>query len=69
MGITKPTRQFFEYILRSEGKSNVDTFFVDDYEENVVAARKLGIATFHYVDDPNFSGEEKIKRLFGSQLF
>jgi len=69
MGITKPTRQFFEYILKSEGKSVSDTFFIDDYEENVVAARKLGIATFHYVDDPRLSGEEKIKRLFGSHLF
>ncbi len=69
MGITKPTRQFFEYILKSEDKPASDTFFIDDYEENVVASRKLGISTFHYVDDPCLSGEEKIKRLFGFQLF
>ena len=65
MGITKPTRQFFEYILEREKTSPADTFFIDDYEENVVASRKLGITTLHYTDDVQSTADEKLFSLFG----
>jgi glucose-1-phosphatase len=65
MGITKPTRQFFEYILTREQKSPLDSFFIDDYEENIVASRKLGITALHYTDDSHMTADEKLISLFG----
>ena len=39
----KPELSFWKYILSEEGFSPVDTFFIDDTEENIKAAETLGI--------------------------
>lgn len=51
IGLSKPSRQFFEYILEKEHAKTEDTVFVDDYEENVVSSRSLGIRTIHYTEN------------------
>lgn len=49
MGITKPAKAFFEYILREENVAPQDVFFTDDYKENIDSAASLGINTFWYM--------------------
>lgn len=51
MGICKPSKRFFTHILEREGCVPERTFFLDDYEENVVAAKELGIHAYLYVLD------------------
>lgn len=48
MKLVKPERQFFEEIMKEEGFPPNETWFVDDYAENIDAAKKLGIHTFLY---------------------
>jgi putative hydrolase of the HAD superfamily len=43
MGVSKPHQDFYRYILKSEGIKPEDTVFIDDTEENVISAEKLGI--------------------------
>ena len=56
MGLVKPDLAFYTYILDREGCSAAETVFVDDTEENVEAARTLGIRSFL------FTGAEKLGR-------
>lgn len=71
MGMSKPARQYFQFILDHEGMTAAQTFFVDDYAENIEAAEKLGISTLHYVDDSplltgkELSADQKLIRVFG----
>ncbi len=48
LGLSKPFEAFFKYISEKEGVDYSDMYFMDDYEENIVAASKLGIKTFWY---------------------
>lgn len=71
LGMSKPARQYFHYILDHEGKTVTQAFFVDDYLENIEAAQKLGIDTLHYIDDlPEVSNgltaDEKLFQTFGA---
>lgn len=43
LGVSKPRREFWLRILEAEGRDAGRTFFTDDMEENVLAARDLGI--------------------------
>jgi putative hydrolase of the HAD superfamily len=45
MGIIKPDPAFWTYILEREKVSPEEAFFVDDLEENIRAAEKLGLKT------------------------
>jgi putative hydrolase of the HAD superfamily len=51
MGIAKPFPQFFSHILVSEGVKPEETLFIDDYEENIIAAKNLGLDTIQYAFD------------------
>ena len=55
MGIIKPDRLFWTSILEKEKVLPEDTFFIDDLEENIIAAEKLGLKT-HL-----FTGAEELK--------
>ena len=48
MGVSKPHRNFYRHILKSEGVKPEDTVFIDDTEENVVSAKKLGIRSIWF---------------------
>lgn len=50
MGVIKPEGRFWEYILESEGYSAEEAVFVDDLEENVQAAERLGIKGHRFID-------------------
>lgn len=49
IGMTKPSKAFFNYILRCENAEPSDVFFTDDYKENIDAASSMGIKTLWYV--------------------
>jgi HAD superfamily hydrolase (TIGR01509 family) len=51
LGIAKPSPAFFQYILEEEGWQARDTYFVDDRDSNVEAARELGMRAFRYEYD------------------
>ena len=57
MGLSKPGRFFFEYILQYEGVKAEDAFFTDDRKDYIEGALKCGIDTLHY------NGEDKSKKL------
>ncbi|WP_320127678.1 HAD-IA family hydrolase [uncultured Sphaerochaeta sp.] len=67
MGISKPASQFFTYILNKEGYEAKDVYFVDDYEENIESASKMGIHCLLYADGGMKSGSEKLQEVFGSK--
>lgn len=50
MGVSKPHQDFYRYILKSEGVKPEDTVFIDDTEENVISAEKLGIHSIWFKD-------------------
>ncbi len=43
LGVAKPDQRFYQKILEAEGQAPSETVFIDDLEENVTAARKIGI--------------------------
>ena len=45
IGVAKPNPDFFKTILDAEGLSPSEAFFVDDKQENCIAAQRLGIKT------------------------
>lgn len=48
IGFEKPDADFWKTILLSEGYSPNETFFTDDREKNVEAARAIGIASHKF---------------------
>lgn len=51
VGIRKPNREVFEFVLNDSGLEPQETLFVDDSLENLRAASNIGIETFHIKDD------------------
>ncbi len=47
IGLRKPHPEIFEFVLKENGLVAQETLFVDDTEENTLAAGKLGIQTWH----------------------
>lgn len=68
MGITKPSPRFFRHILDTERVAAKDAFFVDDFEENVIAARKVGMTALHYVDGTDGTADDRLSRYFSRIL-
>lgn len=62
IGLTKPSKAFFEYILKEENVSADNAFFTDDYKENIDAAQKLGFKTFWYYKGFD---DSKLRSVFG----
>jgi FMN phosphatase YigB (HAD superfamily) len=56
MGLAKPDPAFYTYILEHEDCPADRAVFVDDFPENVEAARQLGIHSFVFTDT------EKLKK-------
>ena len=50
MGISKPDPDFYWYILNKEGIKPENTVFVDDMEENIISAQKIGISSILFTD-------------------
>jgi HAD superfamily hydrolase (TIGR01509 family) len=56
MGLVKPDPEFYRYILAREGRRAKDSLFVDDREDNVLAATRLGMTALV------FRGAEELER-------
>ena len=50
IGLSKPHPEFYTHILKKEGIEPEYAIFVDDVEENVSAASKLGITSILFTD-------------------
>ena len=50
IGVSKPKPEFYQHILENTGVAPENSVFVDDVEENVLAAEKLGIAAILFKD-------------------
>ena len=46
-GMRKPNTNFFEHIIKENRLKASGTLFIDDYIENIEAAKQLGLNTFH----------------------
>jgi putative hydrolase of the HAD superfamily len=55
IGLAKPERSFYQYIIDSENAAGRRIFFTDDLEENVTAASNCGIDAFL------FTGPESLR--------
>lgn len=62
INISKPSRQYFEYILNAEKTMAHRAFFIDDLTENIATAKQLGITTCHYLFGPE--GDKELIELF-----
>lgn len=61
MGMSKPDPDFYRYILKKEGIKPKNTVFVDDSEENILSAQKIGINSILFTDSESL--KEQIKAL------
>ena len=50
IGMAKPDPLFYQYILDKEKSTKEKAVFIDDTWKNIVAARKMGIRSIHFVD-------------------
>jgi len=57
LGVSKPDPKFWLRILEAEGKTAEQVFFIDDFEENVEAARRLGIRCHRFTDADSLARE------------
>lgn len=48
VGLVKPERAIFDYLLQTYHRRAEDIFFVDDHEPNILAARSFGIHSHHF---------------------
>lgn len=48
VGMVKPDPGIFEYLLQLIGRKAQDCLFIDDTEENIAAAQRLGFQTIHF---------------------
>jgi HAD superfamily hydrolase (TIGR01509 family) len=49
LGVAKPDQRFYQKILKAECRAPSETVFIDDLEENVDAARKMGIFSILFI--------------------
>lgn len=57
MGIAKPKKEFYQWILNREGVLPEEAVFVDDYPENIETAEELGIRSFLFKNVESFKRE------------
>ena len=48
VGMGKPDREIFEYLLSHCGLEASETLFIDDRKDNTDAAAEVGLATLHF---------------------
>ena len=57
MGLAKPDPKIYEMVIEKLGIAPEEIFFIDDFIENIEAARKLGIQTIHFQERDVVMGE------------
>ena len=51
MGVKKPNPEFFNKVIEVEHVLVANIYFVDDNQENIDAAKKIGMKTHLFVSD------------------
>lgn len=64
LGVAKPKHRFHRLILDEEGVDVSRAYFVDDSEENVLAARRMGLSTLLYSNCPRVTASERLASAF-----
>ncbi len=59
LGMAKPNKKIYEYVINDAQIKASETLFIDDNKDNIIAARSLGYKTYHL--NPN---KEKVSELF-----
>ena len=57
MGLAKPDPKIYEMVIEKLGIAPKEILFIDDFIENIEAARKLGIQTIHFQERDVVMGE------------
>jgi epoxide hydrolase-like predicted phosphatase len=65
VGMAKPVHDIYHYALSKLGVTAEESVFLDDFSENVKAARKVGMQVIHFMD-PN-KGISQLKHLLETQ--
>jgi glucose-1-phosphatase len=52
-GMRKPNTDFFKHIIKENHLKPSCTLFIDDYIENIEAAKQIGLNTFHIANGQN----------------
>ena len=65
MGISKPDPDFYRYILKKEGIEPENIIFIDDTEENIISAQKIGINSILFTDSDSL--KQQIKTLMSNE--
>jgi len=63
MGISKPNPDFYRYILKKEGVKPENTVFIDDTEENILSAQKIGIKSILFTGPDSLKQQIKTKAI------
>ncbi len=63
LGIKKPDLKIYEYVIADSGIDPGVTLFIDDNEENVLAARRCGLHAFNFGKEGNFVDLERAYNL------
>jgi len=63
LGMRKPDKPIFEHLIRQHELSPKRTLFVDDREDNILAAQSLGLQVWHLQ-----SGSEDVVHLFEKKI-
>jgi 2-haloacid dehalogenase len=61
--LIKPEPAIYELCLQKIGKSANQCLFIDDSEANIIAAKKLGFDTVHFISPEHLENELKIRQL------
>jgi len=47
IGMRKPNSEIFEFVVQEQGLNPARTLFIDDTEQHILGAQKVGIQTYH----------------------
>ena len=47
IGMRKPDSEIFEFVVQEQGLNPARTLFIDDTEQHILGAQKVGIQTYH----------------------
>ena len=56
IGLTKPDRRIFQYLLQDSGIDPLETLFIDDGAANIEVGKSLGMKTYQPENGEDFSG-------------
>ena len=54
IGLSKPNKEIYQYVLNDEKLNPAETIFVDDRKQNLIGAKEVGMHTFFVEDSENW---------------